>query len=50
MKNQFSLLSIGPLEVVFRLPTKPNHILLQPEGKAVLTVPSVPIYSIFVVE
>lgn len=51
---------VGPLQVVFRLPEKPAKITLQPEGKncdfeyragkAFLTVDSVPIYSILVVE
>ena len=51
---------VGPLEVVLRCDTKPERITLQPEGKvcdfafadgkATLTVDSVPIYSILVVE
>ena len=51
---------IGPLQVVIRCDTKPQSITLQPEGKtcdfsfadgkAILTVDSLPIYSILVVK
>jgi hypothetical protein len=51
---------VGPLQIVIRCDTPPQRITLQPEGKpcdfhfadgqATLTVDSVPIYSILVVE
>ena len=51
---------VGPLQITIRCDTKPRQITLQPEntpldfdfadGKATLTVDSVPIYSILVVE
>jgi hypothetical protein len=52
--------SVGPLEIVIRCDEKPERITLQPEGKvcdfdfadgiATLTIDSVPIYSILVIE
>ena len=51
---------VGPLQIVIRCDDKPQRIMLQPEGKAcdfefadgkaTLTVDSVPVYSILVVE
>jgi hypothetical protein len=51
---------VGPLQITIRCDDKPQRITLQPEGKpcefhftdgkATLTVDSVPIYSILVVE